>query len=296
MKNSLRHLLVLVGRQMAVVLVACLLLALAEPCSSAERVAVPSAAELKTAQAEIKELFKSELAAAKSGAQLTEVAERMLANFQDDANSRVNDYVLLTQAQATALKASNISLSLRVVSLLADRFEIDEPPLTLQTLKDLAKGPVDQTFHQQLANLALKNSADALRTDRLEIASQHLELVSSIATKLKSADLSKQASARRVDIAELRKLSEKFSAARKTLEKEATDASANDVVGRYVLLSQRDWKQALPLLAFSNDAALKSIAQSDWKAVNSDSSVSADEAVKLAGEWWELSLKQTVPG
>lgn len=295
MQNSLcRPMLVLFCRRVA--LATCLLLVLAGRGSTADRAPVPTATELKAAQVEIKELFKADLAAAKSGAQLTEVAERMLANLQNEAGSRVNDYVLLTQAQAAAVKASNISLSRSIAGAIAERYEIDEHQLSLQTLKDLGKGPLDPPFHQELADLALQLEAKALQSDRLDIAGQYLDLLSSLATKLKSVELSKRATARRADVAELRKLSDKLPNARAVLEKNATDAAANDVVGRYALLAQRDWKIALPLLMRSSDSQLKPIAERDWNVVSSDASFSGDEAFSLAGEWWDLSQKQTVPG
>lgn len=297
MKNTdRRHNLVSVSQIVGAAIAVCLLLGSDNACRSTDRVPVPSASELKAAQSEIKELFKADLGGAKSGAQLTEVAERMLTNVQNEASSRVNDYVLLTQAQATAIKASNISLSLKIVSLLAARYEFDEPQLTLQTLKDLAKGPADQDFHQQLADLALQLGSESQRADRLELAGQYLDLVVSLATRLKSPDLAKQTSARRANLTELKKLSEKLLAARKTLEKNAQDAAANDTVGRYLLLAQSDWMQALPLLALSQDSSLKSVAASDWKAISSDSTLSGDEAFQLAGDWWDQSQKQTQPG
>ena len=74
-------------------------------CLSADRSPVPSAAELKQLQASVKDAFKADIAAAKSGAQQGALAERMIADVQNDAASANSDYALLTQAQAIAIKA-----------------------------------------------------------------------------------------------------------------------------------------------------------------------------------------------
>lgn len=263
---------------------------------AADRYAVPSANEIKTAQAEIKELFKAELGTAKSSAQLTALAERMLSNMQNEDSSKASDYVLLTQALATAIKGSNIDLSRGIVRKLSDKYEVDEHSLTAQTLKDLGKGPTDPAYHQRLAELALELTLEATRAERIDIATQYVDLVSSIATKLKSSDLAKKAAASRSDLTELKKQSDKYATARKTLQKNAQDAAANGIVGRYELLAHADWQRALPYLAQSDEALIKAAAIVDQQAVQAAELISADDAYKLANEWWDISQKQTVPG
>ncbi len=263
---------------------------------AADRLAVPSASELKTAQAEVKELFKSELNSARSSAQLTALAERMLSNVQHEDASKANDYVLLTQALATAVKGSNIELSRDIVRKLSERYEVDDQSLTAQTLKDLSKGPTDSAYHQRLADVALELIIEATRAERIDIATQYVDLVSSLATKLKSADLAKKATAARSDLTELKKQADKYIAARKTLETNANDTAANGIVGRYELLAHSDWQRALPYLAQSDDSLIKAAAISDQQAVQAIEPLAADDAYKLANDWWDISQKQTVPG
>ena len=91
------------ARQVMVFLV---LMALSNLGWGADRIPVPSAAELKQLQASVKDVFKADIAAAKSGAQQSTLAERMIENVQNDAASVGSDYALLTQAHAIAVKAS----------------------------------------------------------------------------------------------------------------------------------------------------------------------------------------------
>ncbi len=100
----------------------------------AAKTPVPDAAEQKPAIVTVKEIFKSELASAKSSAQFADIAERMLGNLQRDESSAVNDYVLLTQGHGLAVKALYPTLSLRIVQMISDKYAVDQHTLTVQTL------------------------------------------------------------------------------------------------------------------------------------------------------------------
>lgn len=268
-------------------------------CSSlglcADRSPVPTAAELKQLQASVKDVFKADIAAAKSGAQQSTLAERMIENVQNDAASVGSDYALLTQAHAIAVKASNTELSLKVARLIGERFDVDMSALVVQTLKDLSKGPTDKEYHQELAEKALSVASEQIAAERFEVAKDCYEVVSAIGLKLKSADLGKKAIAGRTDLTELKKLADKLVAARKTLESKSDDPVANDTVGRYEIIVKGDWNVGLPLLAKSSDAGIKAAAEQDLKLVNAEAPATPEDADAVSLRWWELSQKQTLP-
>lgn len=259
----------------------------------AAKTPVPDAAEQKPAIATVKEVFKSELASAKSGAQFADVAERMLGNLQNDESSAVNDYVLLTQAHGLAVKALHPTLSLRIVQMISDRYDVDPHTLTVQTLKDLAKGPTDKELHKQLAELSLKLSLEHQRSDRIEPALQHLELADALARRLKSTDMLKQGVARRAEIAEYKKLVESVATAEKMLAESPNDPAANETFGRFLILAKSDWNEGLKRLVLSSDAALQKLAQQDTALIEGAKPPTADAAAELADGWWEFSLKQS---
>ncbi len=264
-------------------------------CFSADRVAVPTAAELKPLQASVKDVFKADLAAAKSVGQQTALAERMLENVQNDAASTGSDYALMTQAQALAVKAGNTELALKIARLIGERFDVDSQDLIVQTLKDLAKGPTEKEFHQDLAARALSFASEQIAAERFEVAKDCYEVVSAIGLKLKSADLGKKSIAGRADLTELKKLADKMPTAWKALEQKADDPAANDTVGRYEIVVKGNWNAGLPLLAKSSDVALKQAAEQDLKLVNSDMPATAEEADAVSQRWWEVAQKQTLP-
>ncbi|MCX7418057.1 MAG: hypothetical protein NT013_00785 [Planctomycetia bacterium] len=263
-------------------------------CLSADRSPLPSVADLKQLQASVKDVFKADIAGAKSRAQQSALAERMVENVQNDVASAGSDYALLTQAHAMAVKASNTELSLKVARLIGQRFDVDEPMLIVQTLKDLAKGPTDKEYHQTLAEKALSVATEQIAAERFDTAKECYEAVSSIGLKLKSADLSKKAVAGRTDLIELKKLSDKLPTARQTLEDKTDDPAANDVVGRFEIIVKGDWNTGLPLLAKSSDTAIKQAAEQDLKLVDAEAPASPEEADVISQRWWELSQKQTL--
>lgn len=261
----------------------------------AAKTPVPDAAEQKAAIASVKEVFKSELASAKHAEQMADVAERMLAELQDETSSAVSDYVLLTQAHGLAVKGLRPTLSLRIVQMISDRYDVDQHALMVQTLKDLAKTPTDKEYHQALAAQALSVASEQIAAERFDTAKDCYDVVSSIGLKLKSADLGKKAVAGRTDLAELKKLADKLPMARMAVENKTDDAAANDTVGKYEILVKGDWNVGLPLLAKSADSAIKPVAELDLKLVDAEAPASSEEADAISQRWWELSQKQTLP-
>lgn len=261
----------------------------------ADKLPVPDASEQKAAIASVKEVFKSELASAKSPEQLADVAERMLDNLQDETSSTLSDYVLLTQAHGLAVKGFRQTLSLRIVQMISDRYDVDQHALTVQTLKDLAKLPTDKEYHHELAAKALSVASEQIAAERFDAAKDSYEVVSSIGLKLKSADLSKKATAGRTDLTELKRLADKLPMARKALENKTDDAAANETVGKYEIMVKGDWNVGLPLLAKLSDSAIKQVAVQDLKLVDAETPASPEEADAISQRWWELSQQQTLP-
>lgn len=262
---------------------------------SADRHPVPSAAELKQLQASVKEVFKADIAAAKSGAQQSEVAQRMLDNLQNEAESAGSDFALLSQAQLLAIKASHTELSLKIARLMSDRYQLDESEVLVQTLKELAKGPLDKEFHQELATKVLSIAAEQIAAERFEVAKDCYDIVSSIGGKLKSAELGRKSISARADLTELKKLADKLPMARSVLKNKADDATANETVAKYEIMLKGDWNMGFPFLAKASDTGLKQAAEQDLKVVNAATTPTPEEADAMSQRWWDLAQKQTVP-
>ncbi len=261
---------------------------------AADKPPVPNDVAQKPVLATIKDLFKSDLAAAKSPTQMTELAEKMLAAIESKPESAVNDYVLLTQSLALAEKASHISLSRRIVAQTGELFDVDVDDLTVLSLKNLAKGPANKDYHQELAKLSLQLATAAQRADRPDLATQHLELVDTIGRRLKTNEWSKLTAARRAEIAEQKKLSESHIAAEKTLATNPQDPAANEAAGRYLIVVRQDWDRGIKRLMLSGDATLRTVATDDNTLLDAATTVSPEATFKVADGWWDAAA--TLPG
>ncbi|MBC7821354.1 MAG: hypothetical protein IAG10_31085, partial [Planctomycetaceae bacterium] len=151
--------------------------------------------------------------------------------------------------------------------------------------------PTDKDLHKQLAELSFKLSLEHQRADRIEAASQHLELADALARRLKSPDMLKQAVARRGEIVEYKKLVETVAAAEKKLAEAPNDPAANETFGRFLILAKSDWNEGLKRLVLASDATLQKLAQQDTALIEAAKPPTPDAAAQLADGWWDLAQK-----
>lgn len=262
---------------------------------AAERLPVPDEAAQKPALAAVKEVFRQDLAAAKTAAQQSELAKRMLSTLEEKPEAATANYVLLTQAQSLAVKAFNAEVSRQAIDELAKRYEVDPLSLRATALRDLGKGPTDVKLHGNLAQLALHLVDDCVEQERFDIAATAVDLANSLAVRAKSNDLRKQSTTRKTEIAELQKLSDESRKASETLSKSPQDAAANDAIGRYLIAVKSDWNQGLRHWVLSSDKEIQRVAKQDNDAIDAPGLPSRDATVTLADSWWDLAAKQSSP-
>src|SRR5262249_14821326 len=111
-------------------LIAGVLLALAQ-----ERVPMPDAAKLKTAEAQVHDVYKPEYAKADRRAMAAEFL-RVALETNDDPAAR---YVLFREATALATQSGDYPLGIAAIEELAKRFQVDGVALKLGFLTDAAK-------------------------------------------------------------------------------------------------------------------------------------------------------------
>ena len=76
-------------------------------------------------------------------------------------------------------------------------------------------------------------------------------------------------------------------AAKEQLKTNPDDGAANKLVGEYICFQKVDWDSGLPLLAKSEDAELRDLAQADL-----DSPEEASEQLKIGEGWYKVSQDQ----
>lgn len=262
---------------------------------AADRLPIPDDAAQKAALVTVKDVFRQDLAAAKSASQQVELGQRMLRSLEEKPEAATANYVLLIQAQGLAVKAFNPELTRQVIDELAKRYEVDPLLLRVAAIRDLSKGPTDAKLHGDLAQTALVLVDDCVEQERFEVAVSALELANSLSIRSKSNDLRKQSATRKAEVTELQKLWTDGRKARDTLSKSPQDAAANDALGRYLIVAKNDWDQGLKHWVLSSDKEIQKAAKQDNDVLDALGPSSMEKNVALGDSWWDLAAKQSSP-
>ncbi len=260
---------------------------------AADRLPVPNDADQKTALATVKEVFRDELASAKTAADQVDLAKRMLDSLEEKPEAATANFVLLTQCQTLAMKALNIELTYTVIDELAKRYDVDALALRTSALRDMGKGPTEIKLHTSLTQSALLLVNDSIEQERFDAAMTAVDLANTLAIRTKNLDLRKQVTARKAEVVEFQKLSDAYVKAKAVLTKTPQNPAANDAAGRYLIAVKSDWDQGLKHLILSSDSTLQRAAKRDDDAIDSSKLPTADEAMALGDSWWDVANKQT---
>ncbi len=263
--------------------------------NAGERLAVPDEAAQKPALAAVKEVFRQDLAAAKTASHQSDLAKRMLNSLEEKPEAATANYVLLTQAQGLAVKALNTELTRQAIDELAKRYEVDPLSLRATAIRDLGKGPTDAKLHGNLAQLALGLVDDCVEQERFDIAVTAVDIANSLAIRAKSNDLRKQSTARKAEIAEIQKLWDESRKGLEVLKTSPQDPAANDAVGRYLIAVKSDWNQGLVHWVLSSDKDIQKAAKQDSDVISALGPSNRDLSLALGDSWWDVAAKQSSP-
>src|SRR5690606_33833105 len=198
-------------------------------------------------------------------------------------------YALVDEARLLLLAAGDVPSACRCVTTLADSYHIDELQLHADTLAAIAG-----TFRA--------------RKFRLEVAMQRLALLRRLTAagrtdlvlaQTRAATLARQTSGPMPKVYDELERSElarafrgvaaarKARAARKTLEQEPTNPTANATLGAYLCLTKDSWIPGLDFLVRGGDTALARAARLDQRGADDHAG-----RVAIADAWWAIAAEQ----
>ncbi len=248
-----------------------------------ERLPLPSSAQLKQAEAEIRKLFKDEYAKPQPEQKLA-LAQALMRTATDTRGNDPQRCALLRETRELALGAGDLQLALKATDAIAAGFVINALEERLAILQKFAEQKRAKESAITLGDAAMKTLDDAQ-------AAMEFRLIPALCT------LAEQATGRAGDPAYLAAVKEKtaaakaamreglaLSAALEKLKSAPHDAAANATIGRFYCLVRNDWARGLPALAKGSDANLKAAAEKELQQP-------ADSAAKVsvADAWWALS-------
>ncbi|HEX4132324.1 MAG TPA: protein kinase [Pirellulales bacterium] len=250
------------------------------------RLPVPAAAAQARADELVKEIFKDDLANAKTDAARGLVAGQMLLQAEGQAEDPAGRYVMIVNARDLAIDAGEPQMADRAVAMLAASFDVNLADGLVDALEKIVAKSRASAAYKPTAEWALLRGQEFAADEDWDAAGRFTKAALDASRKSRDVDLIKQATEQTKVVAAGKKQSDAVALAQQTLEKTPNDPVANLVVGRYLAFAKHDWSAGFEHLAKSSDAALKDLA-----AKGSAGASDAEGFVTAGDAWWDASDK-----
>ena len=250
-----------------------------------QRWSVPSPEAQEAAKAAIRRIFYDDISAARTSQARTELAHKLISYAEQTKKDPAARYTLLALARDLAASAGESLLILQTVDQLAKEYQIDPLKMKAEAFQLAGSSAPSPQVLAGVMQTARQLIAEAMRQSRYEIAVELGEMCLTGARRLRSRDMVTECSVLLKDI-NTRKVRYEFAQrALETLQSNPEDPDANLALGKYLVITDRDWKKGLPHLAKGADERLA-------QAANLELSDLSDPRAKMAlAEAWEgLSL------
>jgi sulfatase modifying factor 1 len=248
----------------------------------AKRAVVPALAEQDSMRTKLREIYRSELQQAVNTEGHVRLVERLLRDSAADVDI-ISKYGMLDLARLHAVESTDPALLHHVLTLLAEKFELDEVELYLATLRDAEPKLRDGAVCVRMLKDIVTQIDLAFASAKFNSADELLAVASKLQTRARDPELNRVISDRRKQATAHRKAWEQAENAATTLVDKPDDPAANLVRGRYLCFTRGDWEEGLPHLAKGNDKTLTRLARRSL-----DVSMTApSEIATLASDWWD---------
>jgi serine/threonine protein kinase len=208
----------------------------------------------------VTDIYKSDIAQAKTVDAKIALAEKILADASRSRDDLTRYYAMLSRVRKIAVEVGNPQLAGRAIGLLAGRFQIDTRDETIETLKTMAERTYPTAAYHPIASLATELVAELAEEHRWNDAEQLSESALAAARKAKEPPLLELAGDQAKEVAAARKEWKAIEAARTALANDPRDPAANLTLGRYLCFEGGDWDAGVKHLAISRDPVLQPLA------------------------------------
>lgn len=245
---------------------------------------VPDAQAQQTAKRAAGELFAEHFTQAKTTAEKTALATKMMDAAGKLQPGSADQYVLLKIAIDVAAGTGDAATALQAVERLLEQFDEGAAELIGDTLLTAARQATTSAQHKAVAEAVLSIAGKLSEADQYETVLRLCEAARSSAQRARLYPLAKELTAQIEETKRQQLLSENYRKALSVLEDNPTDPEANLAAGRHLCFVKGDWDRGVPMLALGSDAALKAAAIKDLRGANS-----ADEQAAIGDAWWDLA-------
>jgi hypothetical protein len=244
--------------------------------AAAEPLPVPSGAELESAMATIKAIYKENADKARSPADLAVLARDIFGNRESTATV-AERYAVEMTALNIATKGDDPLLLLSICDALASDFGADQIALFTERVGQTSGSVNPATWPQLLANMDAMASR-CLEDNRFTEAGSLATTISQFAKRARDPKAVAAATTLRKTIADRKKAHERF----QELLTEANQPNADPKIllefGRLLCFQENDWDQGVPYLTRAEDPALSQAAAMEARAATPEAAIAVAEA------------------
>lgn len=259
---------------------------------SAQRVSPPTKEAREAAEKVVQELFGDEIEKATRGSADVKLAlvKKLIKQAGETTDDAAARFLIYQKARDVAAAAGDVTNCMAAIDKLAEQYAIDPAADRLTALTGLAKNAKSQDSVQAILDAALPAIDEAIAADDFDAAGKLVRFASSLATRLRNAQVVSQLKSRPAEIDLLKKEYAKVAEAEKKLSNDPDDPTANQTIGFYRGPMKGDFNSALDYLAKGSDAVLRDLAKKERVVAE----VAAEQA-KLADGWWDAAEHQREP-
>ncbi len=228
----------------------------------------------------VRSMFAEEFIEATTAVEQIALAQQLMREAERSKELR---FALLREAWELGIKAGDLSVAKQAARAISDGYQIDPAKLEATTVDRTAKVARHPNQQQAVAEEAVALIDTFLRRDDFDGAVRLEAIAHAAAGKLQDDELLATVAAASEKVDRAAEWHAAVTPARKTLNRDPTNAAANLAVGRYYCFAVGDWPKGLLMLAGCSDGTLRAVALAELKPQKTP----ADQ-LALADRWWKL--------
>lgn len=249
---------------------------------------VPDAETQEKANQLVREVFKDDIAHAKTASQRVSLADKLLRQAASTVDDPAGRFAMLQMAQKLATDSADLAILERAIIGLTSTFAVDGDEIRCEGFKHISEKSLPPKLNKALAEASLLAAERMETANRWEFAERYQAVALAAARKAQDAALVKRTVECGKAIALGKQQGEAAQQAVAVLVKEPEDADAHLALGKYLCFILEKWDEGLLHLAKGNDPKLAELAKRSLEDP-SDGSAQAE----LGDAWWNAADKST---
>jgi hypothetical protein len=241
----------------------------------------PAEEELKKSLALVAQLFKNDIEAAKTPAQLQEVGKKLIQAGLETKDDPLGRFAALQLGAQFAARGGDVATASSAIDELAKTHKVDEWELK-RGVADMATKAVRLPKQHEAHCSELANLIEAsIAADRYVVARDLAEMLVRSAKSSRNVRLTKTAENLDADVKEIAAEHERLAAAIARYKAGEATVSDNLGIGQFLCLLKGDWSAGLPVLAAGSEGPLQQLAADELAGPTE-----AADQLALADLWW----------